>query len=131
MVTAGQAGPPTTPAKASGMRQPQFLISGKGGEGWRDGPGCLACWASNTQHSWPNTKLLHVMERDDPQRPGKHSQMFWETSIVREPNFPKGKERVREEDSMGLPRLSPPGPASASNHTHPDPMSATGNLSSN
>ena len=78
MVKAGQAGPATTPAKASGVRQPQFLVSDKTGEGWRDGPGCLTrwasdtqhSWASDTQHSWPNTKLLHVMERDDPQWTG-------------------------------------------------------------
>ena len=56
---------------------------------------------------------------------------FWETSVAHEPNFPKGKEKAREEDSLGLPKLIPPSPASASSHTHPDPVSATGNLSIN
>lgn len=49
-----------------------------------------------------------------------------------EPYFSKGKENAKDEDSFPLPNLSLLlGPPSASSHACPDPVSATGNLSSN
>lgn len=61
-----------------------------------------------------------------------NGQEVWGNTCCREPGFSKGKEKAKDKNSLPLPNMSLlPHPLSASNHTCPHSVSATGNLSTN